>query len=97
MAITKTKVCKPNRRLGYYTLNYLEGIQLIWDMIEVALCYNIIKQSGAWYEILDKDGNTLEIDGKILKFQGKSKLINYLQDNNTILNKLMDRLDKEMV
>ena len=66
-------------------------------MIEVALCYNIIKQSGAWYEILDKDGNTLEIDGKILKFQGKSKLINYLQDNNTILNKLMDRLDKEMV
>lgn len=97
MAITKTKVCKPNRRLGYYTLNYLEGIQVIEDCIEVAQYYNIVKQSGAWYEIIDTEGNTLEIEGMKLKFQGKAKLTKFLEDNQTVLCDVISRLDKEMI
>lgn len=97
MAITKTKVCKPNRRLGYYTLNYLEGIQVIEDCIEVAQYYNIVKQSGAWYEIIDTEGNTLEIEGTKLKFQGKAKLTKFLEDNQSVLDDVISRLDKEMI
>lgn len=96
--IVKTKVCKPNRRLGYYTLNYTNGIDVIADTVTMALKYNYIIQAGSWFTFMDPETGEVitDMDGNDLKFQGMSKLLEFLRDDdlmieelsNLILNKL---------
>lgn len=95
--ITKTKVCKPDRRVGYYTLNYTDGIDIVFDSIIVAKQYRLIVQAGSWYRIVDNEGN-VEKDGKgtELSFQGISNLQHYLLDNDDIFQSLIKRLNKLM-
>lgn len=101
IAIAKTKVCKPDRRNGYYTLNYTHGVDIISDTIDVAMFYDIIAKGGSWYNIIDTDtGEIMQVntdDGsEDLKFQGKASLIDFLRSNKTIFdliyNKVMDKL-----
>lgn len=87
LRIEKTKVCKPDRKNGSYTLNYSTGVDKYMDLVEIALKYNIITQSGAWYAIL-QDTDTGEVlmdaEGNIAKFNGKSKLIDYLKEDEEV-------------
>ncbi len=87
LRIEKTKVCKPDRKNGSYTLNYTNGIDVYMDLVEMALKYNIIAQSGAWYTIFS-DHETGEVlmdaEGNIAKFNGKPKLIEYLKDDQEV-------------
>ena len=87
MVIAKTKVCKPDRKNGSYTLNYTTGVDTFMDLVEMALKYNVIVQSGAWYTIM-ADYETGEVlmdaDGNIAKFNGKSKLIEYLKEDEDV-------------
>lgn len=89
MRIEKTKVCKPDRKNGSYTLNYTTGVDAYVDLVELALKYNVIVQTGAWYSIM-QDFDTGEVlmdaDGNIAKFNGKSKLIQYLKEDEEIYN-----------
>ena len=95
--ITKTKVCKPDRRVGYYTLNYTEGIDVLADTITVALQYRILKQGGSWYYYLDEEGNVeLDAEGNEIKFQGKSKLLDELKSNKELKETIINRLDRVM-
>lgn len=95
--IAKTKVCKPDRRVGYYTLNYTEGIDVLADTITVALQYRIIRQGGSWYYYLDDDYNVvLDAVGNEIKFQGKSKLLDELRTNKELKATIISRLDKVM-
>lgn len=95
--IVKTKVCKPDRRVGYYTLNYTTGIDTIADMITVALQYRLLKQGGSWYYCLDEQGNIeQDDDGNDIKFQGKAKLLDELNEDEEFRTQLQDRLEKVM-
>lgn len=95
--ITKTKVCKPDRRVGYYTLNYTEGIDVLADIITVALQYQILKQGGSWYYYLDEEGNVeLGADNNEIKFQGKSKLLAELRNDEEFKEDVINRLNKVM-
>jgi recombination protein RecA len=89
LRIEKTKVCKPDRKNGSYTLNYTTGIDQYIDLVEMALKYNIIVQAGAWYSIIQdiETGDVLvDAEGSIAKFNGKSKLIEYLKEEPEIFN-----------
>ena len=92
--VEKTKVCKPDRKNGSYTLNYTTGVDEYMDLVELALKYNIIAQTGAWYSIIDKDtGEILEdADGNPAKFNGKSKLIEYLRNEEPIFDYISDQI-----
>jgi recombination protein RecA len=105
IAIEKTKVCKPDRRNGYYTLKYNEGVDILNDTVELACYYDIIQKGGSWYSIIDTEtGEILQAQGDIkqnelgimeqkledLKFQGKPALLNYLKDNKDLFNKIYD-------
>lgn len=96
--IVKTKVCKPNRRLGYYTLNYMSGIDVISDTVFMALRYNFIVQSGAWFNFVNPEtGEIIEdAQGNELKFQGRAKLLEFLREDDFMLNELIDNLAIEM-
>lgn len=96
-ALIKSKVCKADRKVGFYTLKYLDGIDYISDLIDVAIKENYIYQGGAWYTLLDDDGEILEIDNKQLKFQGKSSLYDYLISNKDIYDKLNNKVCKKII
>ena len=94
--IAKTKVCKPDRRVGYYTLNYETGIDKIADTIEVALKYGIITQAGAWFNFTDIETGEIITDeeGETIKVQGKPNLIEYLQNDPHLYNEISEKVSE---
>ena len=97
--IQKTKICKPDRRVGFYTLSYDHGVDVIADIIPLASeCYNLIKKSGAWYSIVNPDtGEFLTTEsGDIVKIQGESNLQEFLRQNmqvyDFIYNYIYDKI-----
>lgn len=92
VALVKSKVCRPDRKVGFYTLKYLEGIDYVSDAVDVAIKMGLVVQGGAWFSLVDIE------TGEILsKYQGKSKLVEYLKQNDNYtdfyskLEKLLDR------
>lgn len=95
LRIEKTKVCKPDRKNGSYTLNYTTGIDDYMDLVEMALKYKIVAQAGAWYSIMQdlETGEVLtDCEGNIAKFNGKNKLIEYLHQEPDVYDYLKDVL-----
>lgn len=86
--IVKTKVCKPDRLLSGYTLHYRKGVDAVTDTISMAIYLGLIKQSGAWFNILDPDTDELmqDSEGNDLKFQGKANLTEYLWNHEDIMD-----------
>lgn len=99
VAIEKTKVCKPDRRNGYYTLNYTNGVDIISDTVELACFYDIIQKGGSWFSIIDietgeimQDVITDDVDTiNDLKFQGKPALLQYLKSNKDVFEKIYNQ------
>lgn len=93
--IVKTKVCRPDRKIGFYTLKYLQGIDYISDTIDVAEKEGLIDKSGAWYTILDFDTKEPAIgeDGKPLKFQGKGRLADFFLYNTEWFDELFEQIN----
>lgn len=102
MSIEKTKVCRPDRRTGFYTLNYKIGIDKINDLIDLCMKQGIIEQGGAWYTVnnwikLIETGEVepaLKEDGEIMKFQGRTKLVQYFKDNEELAKQINETLLK---
>lgn len=88
--VLKTKICRPDRKLGFYTLNYLEGIDWVTDLIDVAMKYSFISQGGAWYYINDENGEVTE------KFQGKLKLIERIKSDTEFTNNLLKLVNEQI-
>ncbi len=90
----KTKVCKPDRRVGFYTLMYDTGIDVLADTIDLAIRYDIIHQAGAWFTFLNEDGEVLaDSDDEAIKIHGKANIAPYLEDNADILQNIFDRVN----
>lgn len=92
MSMTKNKTCPPNRRIGQYTLNYKEGIDYLYDLIDVAIRFNVIDKSGAWFTILNPD------TGEVLseKIQGQAKVNDYLKENTEVLQFVEKYIDDKI-
>lgn len=83
--IEKSKVCRSDRRMGFYTLNYLEGIDYISDTIDVLIQMGAILQRGSYYDIINPDTGEVLYDEKI---QGKPNLIKVIKENKELFKKL---------
>ena len=83
--IEKSKVCRSDRRMGFYTLNYLEGIDYISDTIDVLIQIGAILQRGSYYDIINPDTGEVLYDEKI---QGKPNLIKVIKENKELFKKL---------
>jgi recombination protein RecA len=96
--IAKTKVCKPDRRVGFYTLRYDNGIDIIADTVEVALKYGIIQQAGSWFNFVDIDTGEIISDdeGEVIKLQGKPNVIEYLEDNQYLLEEITSKISSKI-
>lgn len=77
--VVKNKTCPPDRRVGFYTLNW-NGIDYIADLVEVALRYGLIAEpTKAWFTI---PGITED------KMHGQGAVSKYLMENQDALDKL---------
>ena len=92
MSMTKNKTCPPTRRTGFYTINYEMGIDYLRDLIEVAIKYDIVKKSGAWFDIVDIDTGEI-LEGKI---HGQSAVYEKLQTDMELLKTVENLVDEIM-
>lgn len=81
--IEKSKICRSDRRIGYYTLNYMEGIDYINDTVDVLIQMGIIIQKGAWYDVVD-----IETGELIAKYNGRAAMVNNLKENKELFEQL---------
>lgn len=96
--IAKTKVFKPDRKVGFYTLMYHTGIDEIADTVETAIRYKLIIKSGSWYNLVDYEtGELLEDEeGNVIKLQGKANMNEYLQANPEIFQNLYEKVKEKV-
>ena len=83
--IEKSKVCRSDRRVGFYTLNYLSGIDYISDTIDVLIQLGAILQRGSYYDIINPETGEVLYEEKI---QGKPNLIKVIKENKDLYKKL---------
>lgn len=97
VSIEKTKTCKPDRKVGGCTLNYYYGINKLYDLVQLALEYKYIIQSGSWFSVVNPSTGDVVIgdDERPLKFQGLPKLLEALKENNELTEELTDLLKEE--
>lgn len=87
ISVLKSKISKPNRKNGSYTLTYENGIDPLVDMIDIGIFIDAIHKAGAWFTfITDKDSGEVFCredpeDGSLneVKVQGSANLIPFLQ------------------
>lgn len=93
--IQKTKAFKPDRRLGYYTLNYNNGIDVIADLTDICCAEGYIAKGGAWFTFLDPETKEILVDenDNILKIQGRKNVIKFLHDNEEVRRIMMDSVN----
>ena len=96
--VQKTKVFKPDRRVQYYTLSYDFGVDVIADLIPLAIEFDVIKKAGSWFSVVDPyTGETLiDEDGELIKFQGMTSLLTYLRQNNQLTKEIYDYVMKKI-
>ena len=92
VTMKKNKTCPPTRRTGFYTLKYLEGIDYLADLIEVAVKYGIIEKSGSWFSIVNID------TGEILeeKIHGQDAIKELLLETHDILSIIEDMIESRI-
>jgi recombination protein RecA len=90
----KNKTCPPTRRTGFYTLKYLTGIDYLYDLVEVAIKYDIVERAGSWFSIINPETGEL-----IEKLQGQSKVNEYLSnpDNIEVLKMIENYIDSKIM
>ena len=92
VSMVKNKTCAPDRRIGFYTLKYLDGIDYISDLIEVAIKYGIVEKAGAWFKIINID------TGEILaeKLQGQANVQKLLEEDEDIMSTIEELLEERI-
>lgn len=94
MSMTKNKTCPPNRRGGFYSIDYANGINYLRDLLDVAIKYDLVQKSGAWFTIINPDTGEVKSE----KIQGMSRVYDYLSDENNedILTFIEDYIDSRV-
>ena len=93
VAVLKTKVCKWDRKLGYMHLNYVKGVDVLQDTLDVALHFGFIDNSvQGSYKLVNPDTGELLKDenGEDIKIRGKKNLTTYFREHPEQWKRLYD-------
>lgn len=92
VSMIKNKTCPPNRRVGFYTINYTKGINYLADLIDLCIKYDYIHKSGAWFTIIDPESGEV-IEGNL---QGQARVFEYLQEHKDVSDLLEKAVNKHI-
>lgn len=75
--------------------------QAIWKEVEVQdlmMTWNLVKKTGAWYEMADSLVKELTDNGveHKVKFQGERGILDYLEENPKLVNYMIDRFKRTL-
>lgn len=93
VAVLKTKVCKWDRKLGYMHLNYVKGVDILQDTIDVALHFGFIDNSvqGTFKLVNPETGEILQdSEGNEIKIRGKKNVAEYFRTHTEEWKRLYD-------
>lgn len=93
--LQKSKVCRSDRKLAYVHLNYVKGIDLLWDLIDVATVVGLIDTSiqGSYRFIEPETGELLtDENGEYVKIRGKKNVKPYLIEHPAFCKKLYNKV-----
>lgn len=93
--LEKAKGCRMDRRLAYVHLNYRQGIDLVQDLIDVAIVLGLIDNSTqGWFKMVDPEtGEVLTgSNGELVKVRGKKNVKPYLLEHLDLYRKLYDKV-----
>ena len=93
MNMVKNSSCPPTRRTGFYTINYEYGIDYLKDLIEVAVKFGFVVQSGSWFNIVNPE--TGEV---VAKMQGQAGVYSYLEneENEDVLSMIENAINAKI-
>ena len=94
VVVLKSKVFPSTRRVGYYTIKYVTGPDLLNDYIEVGLQVGVINQRGAYFDIVNPQTGEILNDNKI---QGKVALRSLLEEHKEWLDLIDAIIDEKDV
>ena len=98
-SITKNRLGPTNRGGGFLTYRYDSGLDTIGDLLEVALKYEFIRRPTTQsYELINLDTGEIYSDseGNTLKFVGKAKLIDFINNNPDFREQYVDMLNRNI-
>lgn len=93
--VLKTKTCKWDRKQGFLTLNYVRGIDILQDTLNMAIHFGYIDNSvQGSFKIVDPDTGELMLDenGSEIKIRGKKNLRPYFEEHLDLYHKLYDKV-----
>ena len=98
VSLVKTKVDKPDRKTGFYTLMYDYGVDEVADLVEVAMKFGIIHKAGAWFSFVDLETGEVVSDeeGNVLKFQGQANLTEFIRNDAVMLEELREQVNSRL-
>ena len=78
-------------------MNYYTGINKLYDLVQLAMEYKYIIQSGSWFSVINPGTGEVLLDDeeKPMKYQGLPKLLDALKDNEDLTNELDEMLKEE--
>lgn len=83
--VIKNKTCPPDRRVGFYTLRW-DGVDVLADLIEVAIRVGVIEKSGSWFALPNVEKT----------IQGQNSVRKFLEENTPILT-VVEQLINEKI
>lgn len=93
--IAKTKVCRSDRKLGSYHLNYIRGVDILQDTIDTAILLGLIDNSTQGsFKLIDIDTGEplLDENGEPIKIRGKKNVKPYFEEHKDLWRKLYDEV-----
>ena len=91
--VLKTKTCRWDRKLGFYTLNYTRGVDTLQDTIDMATHFGLIDNSTQGiFRIMDPETGEVMLneEGKEVKIKGRKNLKPYFLEHMDLWKKLYD-------
>lgn len=93
--ILKNKMCPPKRRRTSFVITYDHGIFALYNYINIAISLNIIQKAGAWFTLVDSEGNMVtDENGNNCKWQGMKNVIAYMEEHESIYKELAKAVDE---
>ena len=73
-------------------MSYDYGVDVVADLIPMAVELGVIDKAGAWFKIVNPETGELLTyeDGEVIKFQGQVNLMNFLRENKQVYDYIND-------
>lgn len=89
--VVKNKVGTPHKEAAF-PLIYGKGVDRVDEIGQLALLAGIIVQGGAWFRYPDENGEAIERDGEVYKWNGRASVIEFIRNHPQFMIELEQRL-----